>query len=50
MLNPWISLGMKVWQIGFEAQIVIALGMLRLAAGELGCVMGILLKSAIRLK
>lgn len=33
MLNPWISLGMKVWQIGFEAQSVIALRMLRLAAG-----------------
>jgi hypothetical protein len=33
MLNPWISVGMKVWQIGFEAQSVIALRMLRLAAG-----------------
>ena len=33
MLNPWISLGMKAWQIGFEAQGVIALRMLRLAAG-----------------
>jgi hypothetical protein len=33
MLNPWISLGMKAWQIGFEAQNVTALRMLRLAAG-----------------
>jgi hypothetical protein len=33
MLNPWISLGMKAWQMGFEAQNVIALRTLRLAAG-----------------
>ena len=33
MLNPWIWLGMKAWQIGFEAQSVVALRMLRLAAG-----------------
>jgi hypothetical protein len=33
MINPWISLGIKAWQIGFEAQSVIALRMLRLAAG-----------------
>jgi hypothetical protein len=33
MLNPWISFGMKAWQIGLEAQSVIALHMLRLAAG-----------------
>jgi hypothetical protein len=33
MLNPWISFGMKAWQIGLEAQSVIALRMLSLAAG-----------------
>jgi hypothetical protein len=33
MLNPWISFGLKAWQIGLEAQSVIALRMLRLAAG-----------------
>lgn len=33
MLNPWISFGIKAWQIGLEAQSVIALRMLRLAAG-----------------
>ena len=33
MFNPWISFGMKAWQIGLEAQSVIALCMLRLAAG-----------------
>jgi hypothetical protein len=33
MLNPWISLGMQAWQVGLEAQSVIALRMLRLAAG-----------------
>ena len=30
--SQWISLGID-WQIGFEAEIVIALRMLRLAAG-----------------
>jgi hypothetical protein len=33
MFNPWLSLGMKAWQIGLEAQSVIALRMLRIAAG-----------------
>jgi hypothetical protein len=33
MFNPWLSLGMKAWQIGFEARSVIALRMLRMAAG-----------------
>jgi hypothetical protein len=33
MLNAWLSFGLKAWQIGLEAQSVIALRMLRLAAG-----------------
>jgi hypothetical protein len=33
MLNPWVSFGMKAWQIGLEAQSVIALRMMRLATG-----------------
>jgi hypothetical protein len=33
MLNPWLSFNLKAWQIGLEAQSVIALRMLRLAAG-----------------
>ena len=33
MLNPWVSFGMKAWQIGLEAQTVIALRMIRLATG-----------------
>jgi hypothetical protein len=33
MLNPWISFGLRAWQIGLEAQSVIALRMLRLAGG-----------------
>ena len=33
MINPWISLGLKAWQVGLEAQSVIALRMMRLAAG-----------------
>jgi hypothetical protein len=33
MLNPWVSFGMKAWQIGLEAQGVIALRMIRLATG-----------------
>jgi hypothetical protein len=33
MLNPWLSFGLKAWQIGLEAQSVVALRMLRLAAG-----------------
>jgi hypothetical protein len=33
LFNPWLSFGLKAWQIGLEAQSVIALRMLRLAAG-----------------
>jgi hypothetical protein len=33
MLNPWLALGMKAFQLTVEAQTVIALRMLRLAAG-----------------
>jgi hypothetical protein len=33
LLNPWLSFGLKAWQIGLEAQSVIALRMLRLAGG-----------------
>jgi surfactin synthase thioesterase subunit len=33
MLNPWISFSIKAWQLGFEAQSVIALRMMRMAAG-----------------
>jgi hypothetical protein len=33
MLNPCLRLSLKAFQIGFEAQSVIALRMLRLAAG-----------------
>jgi hypothetical protein len=33
MFNPWLSLGVKAFQVGLEAQSVIALRMLRLAAG-----------------
>jgi hypothetical protein len=33
MFNPWLSLGLKAFQIGVEAQTVIALRMLRFAAG-----------------
>jgi hypothetical protein len=33
MFNPWLSLGLKAFQVGLEAQSVIALRMLRLAAG-----------------
>jgi hypothetical protein len=33
MLNPWLSFSLKAWQIGLEAQSVIAIRMLRLAAG-----------------
>ena len=31
--NPWLSFRLRAWQIGLEAQSVIALRMLRLAAG-----------------
>ena len=33
MFNPWLSLSLKAFQLGLEAQTVIALRMLRLAAG-----------------
>jgi hypothetical protein len=33
MSNPWLSLSIKAWQIGLQAQSVIALRMLRMAAG-----------------
>jgi hypothetical protein len=33
MFNPWLSLSLKAFQLGLEAQSVIALRMLRLAAG-----------------
>jgi hypothetical protein len=33
MLNPWVALTLKTMQLGFEAQNVIALRMMRLAAG-----------------
>jgi hypothetical protein len=32
MFNPWLSFGLKAWQVGLEAQSVVALRMLRLAA------------------
>jgi hypothetical protein len=33
MFNPWLALGLKAFQMGLEAQSVIALRMLRLTAG-----------------
>jgi hypothetical protein len=33
MLNPWLRLGFKAFQIGADAQNVVALRLLRLAAG-----------------
>ena len=36
MFNPWLSLCLKAFQIGVEAQTVIALRMLRFAAGGAG--------------
>jgi hypothetical protein len=33
MLNPWLSLGFKAFQLGDEAQSVIALRVLRMAGG-----------------
>ena len=33
MFNPWLTLGLKTIQMGVEVQSVIALRMLRLAAG-----------------
>ena len=34
MLNPWVVLTMRAFQLGWEAQNVIALRMLRLASGD----------------
>jgi hypothetical protein len=33
MLDPWISFSIKAWKLGFEAQNVIALRLMRMAAG-----------------
>jgi hypothetical protein len=33
MMNPWLTLSLKAFQIGLEAQSVIALRLLRLATG-----------------
>ena len=33
MLDPWISFSIKAWQLGFEVQSVIALRLMRMAAG-----------------
>jgi hypothetical protein len=34
MFNPWIALSLRAFQLGVEAQNVIALRMLRLASGD----------------
>jgi hypothetical protein len=34
MFNPWIALGLRAFQLGVEAQNVIALRMIRLASGD----------------
>jgi hypothetical protein len=34
MFDPWITLGMRVFQLGLEAQSVMALRMMRLASGD----------------
>ena len=36
MLNPWLNLSFKAFQLGVEAQSVIALRMMRLASGGAG--------------
>ena len=33
MANPWLTLGFNMWRLGAEAQAVMALRMMRLAAG-----------------
>ena len=33
MPNPWLSLSFNLWRLGLEAQTVMALRMMRLAAG-----------------
>ena len=34
MFDPWITLGMRVFQLGLEAQSVMALRIMRLASGD----------------
>jgi hypothetical protein len=34
MFDPWITLGMRVFQLGIEAQSVMALRIMRLASGD----------------
>jgi hypothetical protein len=34
MFNPWITLSMRMFQLGIEAQSVMALRMMRLASGD----------------
>lgn len=36
MFNPWMVLGLRAFQLGFEAQNVIALRMMRLASADAG--------------
>ena len=36
MLNPWLALSFKAFQLGIEAQSVVALRMMRLASGGVG--------------
>jgi hypothetical protein len=36
MLNPWLALSFKAFQLGTEAQSVVALRMMRLASGGVG--------------
>ena len=36
MLNPWLALSFKVFQLGIEAQSLVALRMMRLASGGAG--------------
>jgi len=36
MLNPWLAFSFKVFQLGIEAQSVVALRMMRLASGGAG--------------
>jgi hypothetical protein len=36
LLNPWLDLTFKTMQLGFDAQNVIALRMMRFAAGDAG--------------
>ncbi len=35
MNNPWLALTLKTFQLGLEAQTVVALRMLRLASGDI---------------